>query len=502
MNYRSFLTIKSFLIVSLVVYIIYSVFICFVLPSGDDWGDVSMPLIDFTWSDLLPGYEPFHWRPLWVLYGYLMSFIPQYAPIPNHIIITVSHLINSFLIYKLLSLFGVNLNLAKIVSLFFLFSTASISSIASVDGFVVPVTTLDLLALIAYLRYKSWKKYFIWITLTAFSLLWVESGIVWFVIPPVLLYLRQIKNNHSLFDKSIILQMVKDILIGISFVLIYFFIRLNLSPDGSIGAESGRYSLHINPLKILQNFTLLTGISLVPIDTISLFSLPRRFDISIITILLSLPMMFVLINLTIIRMKNKYTLLNMLVLLISILICMSPRLIIDRSGEMHAYPSLPLFALFIGFIFNDINYKPKRLLYFAIICFSISTVWVNSHKLNEIYISGKNAVGYGQYFKNNTLGIPEKILLIKIMRTETNQTTYSVFRQSPSMSYAGLEYIIEYVYGYNNLNIRDRITTIAFPKDVSNDLINTTILESKELYECIWIFDNGDTKVIQQNLKQ
>lgn len=484
------------LLISIAIYIGMSVLIFFVMPSGDDWGDVSKPLMRFLPGDLLPGYEPVHWRPLWVLYGYLLSFIPKIFPYLNHIIITICHFFNALIVFRLLSKFRIPNGTSIYIALFFLLSSASIAAIASVDGFIVLVTTLNLISFLLYLEFSGWKKYFYWLSITLISIAWNESGMVWLVLVPCLAFILKSSQNEVTFSKKIAGYYFRDILVGISVAIIYFLIRLYLTPGNSVGSEEGRYVLHFNPIIIVKNILLLTGLSLFPIDSIAFFANPRNVLLGLYTVLLSIPFLVLLTKqLFKVIATNKKDLIHVLLLIVAIIINMSPRIIIEQSAEMHAYPSLPLFALLIALLFKRL--RKNKFIVLAIICYTVATICVNYHKLAKIYYTGKQAVGYGMYFKENTHGVPNNVLLLRIEKRVPDYSTYSVYQHEPRLSSAYIGGIMNFTYGYKDFNSREALTIMDLkcPSDLELDSLITRNLH---LYDCIWTFEtNGKMSVIQ-----
>lgn len=480
---------KSFpikiLIFVLPLYLIFSIATIFIQPSGDDWAILTKP----NWNlGIGPIYRPFE-----VLFSIVALKYPSTFPYLNHLVILLCHLLNTYLLYHLIRKFNVDEKTALISSMFFLFAPSVMGAVTSVDGTNQTISTFfSLLGFFGYYKHKGLLKYLGWLAFTMMAAMHKEIGITWFIGTPLLAYIIDYPNRKVFFTSSSFKSLLFNATIGLIFVGIYFVIRINTSISGMISTNDvyPKYTIGLGK-NLFVNLGLLLSSCATAIDTVAYFGYPKRYYLTILTVILSIPFAV----LTAIRVYDKTIKekqWNQIVLFIVFsIIVISPHLVMGRCGELHAYSLALPYSVLLAVIFN--NKKSTKITTVILIIFGISIIIVDSHKWYGTYKNGYYGLKIANEIKEQTRGIPKRVKVITIIYRDSH-IPYSSFYHDEKWAYNPYLMRLHYSQYFEKL---DHLPLNAHTLHLK-DKIDSVISDAAEKkYEFVWIIDKSNAKVIK-----
>lgn len=414
---RSFLPALFYISVFAVIYLL----IGWVRPMSDDWNYLTSPNPQFSLADLLP--EIAFWRPFDALFGGIMGMIPWLFPWLNRLLVVLAHVINAWLVKRIMEMLGFGRQWSRFALCFFLFSSATWAVTVSPDALNQAYSLLfGLLAVYVHLK----KGGYYYLLFSAISLLWKESGVSFFFIIPLLdVARRRVCLKAFLKNKEQITKAAKQVLLSLLVVFLYFAVRFLLRGDVQLGTTSGTYKLSFLSVSTLKNFLLLLGSAATGIDSIALLGTDRSVFLVGITAVLSL-LFWAGWLIAVISLFSQKKLLFPLVCGGLCVICLAlPLSILGHAGEMHAYPVLCGMAVFFGCCFDTAELSLKKVwagVLAIFLAFGISSV----HKLTAIYDYSANTARVEQEISTQYEIKSGKVLFVVI----DMQEGYSVFSQS------------------------------------------------------------------------
>lgn len=392
----------------------------FLLPAGDDWA-YSSPIFKFEWDLLMP--EKTFWRPIDRCWALFLGRVPTLFPLLNHVEIVFMHIISLFVLERIAVKLRLEKKIIWIVCVYAAISPSAMATLFSVDSLNQSTSlAFGLMGLLGYISSTKKRKYMVWIICSIISVLSKESGIVYFVLVPLfneIIYREQWKSKN----KEHINHFLLSVVVGIIFVLVYFAIRFALLGSLTLGEDEGRYQVSIFSMAPISNAILLFSICFSVVDTLSLFIKQSYSVWLLITILSSVYIFCFLVHRFCKKIKDKECYWEVMILIICILIITSPQIVIGRSGEMHAYPTLFMVSLFIGFLCNGIKWNKWSI--FPCILFVVVSFSVDVHKYISIYQYGKLGETTSMDFYKATDETPQRVLFISV--DEDDAKGYSVF---------------------------------------------------------------------------
>lgn len=314
--------------------------VCGIGPTFDDYTSLQS-----TWfiqiSD--PGYmfPDAYRRPFDFLLGCVVGWFPALFPVLNHVLIVLGHTLSAFLVFSICKRLKFSSTASNVATLFFFFSPATLGATLACDGFNQTYAQLwGLLALFLYLKgCRPWQ----WIICIMMAALSKENGLAWAVVPPIVAYAFQLVSRR---------QALRHIGYGLLIALTYFLVYGIIYFTGIADIEYSEEYAETTLLGHVKDFVQLMAYTWLPADYMSIVFPPtRNVALATITVLLSLPFLFLL--------TSKWKLLKtrqLLLLIVCFFILVSPHLVTVVS-IMHNYAALSMAALIIAFAVSHIDHK-------------------------------------------------------------------------------------------------------------------------------------------------
>ena len=417
--------------------------LCQLQPTFDDWTYYTIPQTEpLTLQSLLP--DGNYWRPFDVLFGHLLGLNYRLFPFLNHLFILLGHILNTLLVYKILKWFEVSKLSRNLSVVFFYVSSVTLGTVLNIDSLNQVYSLLwGLLALYSYISLSGYRKLILWLLCSLLSVFAKESGYVWFVCPPFIVWsIGKERFNYVL----------QHLLCGCLLFILYLVCRFLLTERFDL--ENNTY-LNFTVIQILRNLGVLLGMTLYPTDYASLIHPQHRHLIVIvITGLLPLPFLWLLLR--------SYKLQKPLVtLLISFFIAAFVNLMTIFS-MMHCYAVLPFIALMIALLCEQI--KNKRTLLLSGLLYLLTATFTLLHHGYASFLSGK--VGE-QMAKSIVSQCDRPVNKVMVIHLDKGETKYSSFWVIPFEAF-GWGYSVRQQTGYQ------------WPKTILNEEI-TDKLQLKSL---------------------
>lgn len=417
--------------------------LCQLQPTFDDWTYYTIPQTEpLTLQSLLP--DGNYWRPFDVLFGYLLGLNYRLFPFLNHLFILLGHILNTLLVYKILKWFEVSKLSRNLSVVFFYLSSGTLGTVLNIDSLNQVYSLLwGLLALYSYISLSGYRKLILWLLCSLLSVFAKESGYVWFVCPPFIVWsIGKERFNHVL----------RHLLCSCLLFILYLVCRFLLTERFNL--ENNTY-LNFTVIQILRNLGVLLGMTLYPTDYASLIHPQHRhLTVIVITGLLPLPFLWLLLR--------SYKLQKPLViLLISFFIAAFVNLMTIFS-MMHCYAVLPFIALMIALLCEQI--KNKRVLIVSALLYLLTATFTLLHHGYASFLSGK--VGE-QMAKSIVSQCDRPVNKVMVIHLDKGETKYSSFWVIPFEAF-GWGYSVRQQTGYQ------------WPKTILNEEI-TDKLQLKSL---------------------
>jgi hypothetical protein len=467
------------------LFILFASISATIMPATDDWHYFTSPNFKPELGQLLP--RTGYWRPLDVMFGWLLGLVPSFYPYLNHILVSLNHVLLIWIILRVSESLSIKRKAALIGAVCFAISPAVMATLLSVDSLNQSFSMLwGGWAIYTYLKLKGRKRVILYLLFSVLSVLSKESGIVWVLIAPFLSVLCILPQKENLAKIKRI--SIRTIITSLLFVIVYFSLRILITPaTESFGSDNpeNRLYLSIFSLSFIKNIVLLFGSGLTTLDTISLFLVPRNYTFIIISFLLGVPFLFLLIVNLFKKISDRNSVLKSIIFIILIIASASPHLVLTQTAEMHVYPTVFMIAIFIGWLMNDVKFSKVYLMCFVL--FVSGALFSTARKFESIYQYGRSGIDIALALKDKTTVNPEKVLIL----TYEGETVkgYSVFFQDQRWAYYGgaaSRFVYNYRYPEEKMNL-------SFKNEFEKDSI---IKADGSKYNCIWIIYRDSVDVI------
>ena len=453
-------------------FIIY--WLTLLLPTFDDWGYFTTPDYDFGDSfvgRLIPRFT--YWRPWDGIIGYILSLHPTFFPALNHIVVYLAHLGGTYLIYKIAKELKFKSFACNVTALYFFISPAMLGTILGIDSINQAYSSFwGLLATFIYLQRHHTYNIIIWLLCVTIGTLAKENAIVYFVIPQIIAYA---------FGRITLRQAIKDSVLAILFIALYFASRLLLTTDV---VEINDEYLENTFARKFKNICVFLGMTWLPLDFVSLVYPPlRNLWITVITLLLSLPFMIAVFA----NKKEHWINLRFAALVVCLLISVSPHLVTIFTA-MHPYAGLSMASLMIGYMTDKSEHiiLIKRLLPF----FILSCLFIDWHHWQKSYESGLIGKRMAEDIIKKTGKRIDRVFVIVI---EDDAPKYSSFCVIPRDAFG---------YGkaalaYNNYEWPRNIEHYYIDETEKNKIDSIANRAIAHKYENVWLVYKDNVEIIR-----
>lgn len=449
-------------------------------PTNDDWGYLTAPYLKGDWLHrMMP--NGVYWRPFDALFGTFLNQNIGMFPSLNHIANYFGHCGGGILVWLICNRLNYG-RLAKWISVsYFLFLPAMLGALLGCDSMNQTYSsTWGLLALYVFLFVEGRRKY-LWLLFALFATFSKENGLAWFVVPPLFAY------GLNRADKK---RAGKQAGYGILSVAVYFIFRILLTTSNSaistaLNDEGSAYAFSIKRKIVdvcsfvISTFTTIDPIAIVPAIT-------RNYVIAALSILASLPFLYILLRGTAVCAKDSRRFLT--VTCLCIVITVLPHLA-THFGPMHAYAGLGLTALLIGWIIQK-SCIAEKTIKIAFGVFLVAAMLVDAHH-------------YYWMLKSSRLFIPMSQNTIKVLGGSRPQKMFFVSRHTfKRYSAFVIPHEEEFMYGaalkfYNRYDwpLETGGVTIEHP---TKELLDKIVREKSGLYDAIIYMDGADATLLYQ----
>ena len=441
--------------------------LCQLQPTFDDWTYYTIPQTEpFTLQSLLP--DGNYWRPFDVLFGHLLGLNHRFFPFLNHLFILLGHILNTLLIYKILQWFRVSMLSRNLSVVFFYLSSGTLGTILNIDSLNQVYSLLwGLLALYSYISLSGYRKLILWLVCALLSIFAKESGYVWFLFPPFIVWsIGKERFNYVIRH-----------LFCACLVFVFYLVSRFMLTD-SFYLENNVY-MEFTLTRLLRNLALLLGMIFYPIDYASLIH-PQHRHLAVVVITGALPLPFLWLLLRSYRWQKP-----LIILLLSFFIGAFVNLMTVFS-VMHCYAVLPFVALMIALLCE--RFKNKKVLIVSALLYLLTASFTLLHHAYASFLSGK--VGE-QMAKSIVSQCDRPVNKVMVIHVDKGETKYSSFWVIPFESFG---------WGYSVL----QQTGYQWPKTILNEEITDrnqlkSLLPKAEKANCdgVWYVEDDQVKRIK-----
>ena len=441
--------------------------LCQLQPTFDDWTYYTIPQTEpFTLQSLLP--DGNYWRPFDVLFGHLLGLNHRFFPFLNHLFILLGHILNTLLIYKILQWFRVSMLSRNLSVVFFYLSSGTLGTILNIDSLNQVYSLLwGLLALYSYISLSGYRKLILWLVCALLSIFAKESGYVWFLFPPFIVWsIGKERFNYVIRH-----------LFCACLVFVFYLVSRFMLTD-SFYLENNVY-MEFTLTRLLRNLALLLGMIFYPIDYASLIH-PQHRHLAVVVITGALPLPFLWLLLRSYRWQKP-----LIILLLSFFIGAFVNLMTVFS-VMHCYAVLPFVALMIALLCE--RFKNKKVLIVSALLYLLTASFTLLHHAYASFLSGK--VGE-QMAKSIVSQCDRPVNKVMVIHVDKGETKYSSFWLIPFESFG---------WGYSVL----QQTGYQWPKTILNEEITDrnqlkSLLPKAEKANCdgVWYVEDDQVKRIK-----
>lgn len=441
--------------------------LCQLQPTFDDWTYYTVPQTEpLTLQNLLP--DGNYWRPFDVLFGHFLGFDYRLFPTLNHFFILLGHILNTLLVYKILQWFRVSTLSRNLSVVFFYLSSGTLGTVLNIDSLNQVYSLLwGLLALYSYISLSGYRKLILWLLCSLLSVFAKESGYIWFVCPPFIVW----SMGKERFNRAL-----KHLLCGCSLFVLYLVCRFLLTD--SFHFENNVY-MDFTLTRLLRNISLLLGMTFYPIDYASLIH-PQHRHLTVVVVTGFLPLPFIWLLLRSCRLQKP-----LVILLLSIFAGAFVNLMTVFT-LMHCYAVLPFVAVMIALLCERI--KNKRTLILSALLYLLTAAFTLFHHGYASWLSGKMGERMAKSIVSQCNRPVNKVMLIHLDKGETK---YSSFWVIPFEAF-GWGYSVRQQTGYQ------------WPKTILNEEITDkrqlkSLLPKAEKAGCdgVWYAEGDQVKRIK-----
>ncbi|MGP1416670.1 hypothetical protein [Prevotella fusca] len=379
--------------------------LCQLQPTFDDWTYYTVPQTEpLTLQNLLP--DGNYWRPFDVLFGHFLGLDYRFFPSLNHLFILLGHILNTLLVYKILQWFRVSTLSRNLSVVFFYLSSGTLGTVLNIDSLNQVYSLLwGLLALYSYISLSGYRKLILWLLCSLLSVFAKESGYIWFVCPPFIVW----SMGKERFNRAL-----KHLLCGCSLFVLYLVCRFLLTD--SFHFENNVY-MDFTIIQLLRNLGLLLGMTFYPIDYASLIH-PQHRHLTVVVVTGFLPLPFIWLLLRSCRLQKP-----LVILLLSIFAGAFVNLMTVFT-LMHCYAVLPFVAVMIALLCERI--KNKRALILSALLYLLTAAFTLFHHGYASWLSGKMGERMAKSIVSQCNRPVNKVMLIHLDKGETKYSSFWV----------------------------------------------------------------------------
>ncbi len=412
MNLTPFPINKKFLWVTTILMLTCVTYISVFTNGFTNWDDnifvTSNELIrSFTWSNILTWFtQPFvgQYQPLVLLSFALDYSINGYDPLIFHITNLLLHLVNTFLVFRLIDLLFKNTFIALLTSLLFGIHTLNVESVAWItERKNVLFTLFYLWSLLCYLKYldKNKFKYFLYTLILFVFALASKSAAVTL---PVVLVLIDYLHKRDQLRKLVIIEKLPFFALSL-FVGIFTIIAHH--QYGALGNATG-YPFYMRVLISAKALIFFFEKLLIPIHLSAYYPLPPNLKNIIPELIIGFVLVYALILVSILisfKKKNRFVFFGLVFFIINLSLFIIPAGVPVLTTDRYAY--IPFIGIFViisyGLYFLITRYPRLKLfgmliftvyvLLLGILTFKQSKIWHDSITLwnNVINTTGETS---------------------------------------------------------------------------------------------------------------
>lgn len=435
--------------------------LCQLQPTFDDWTYYTVPQTEpLTLQSLLP--DGNYWRPFDVLFGHLLGLNYRLFPFLNHLFILLGHILNTLLIYKILQWFRVSTLSRNLSVVFFYLSSGTLGTVLNIDSLNQVYSLLwGLLTLYSYISLSGYRKLILWLVCALLSVFAKESGYVWFLFPPFIVWsIGKERFNY----------VIRHLLCACLVFVFYLVSRFMLTD--SFHLENNVY-MEFTLIRLLRNLALLLGMTFYPIDYASLIH-PQHRHLAVVVITGALPLPFLWLLLRSYRWQKP-----LIILLLFFFIGAFVNLMTVFS-VMHCYAVLAFVALMIALLCERV--KNKKVLIVSALLYLLTASFTLLHHAYASFLSGK----VGEWMAKSIVSqCKQPVNKVMVIHLDKGETKYSSFWVIPFEAFG---------WGYSVL----QQTGYQWPKTIINEEITNrkqskTLLLKAEKAGCdgVWYAEDG-----------
>ena len=351
---------------------------------------------------------------------------------------------------------------------FFYLSSGTLGTVLNIDSLNQIYSLLwGLLALYSYISLSGYRKFILWLLCSLLSVFAKESGYIWFVCPPFIVW----SIGKERFSRAL-----RHLFCGCLLFVLYLVCRILLTD--SFHLEHNVY-MDFTLTRLLRNLALLLGMTFYPIDYASLIH-PQHRHLAVVVITGLLPLPFLWLLLRSYRLQKP-----LLILLLSFFVGAFVNLMTVFT-LMHCYAVLSFVTLMIALLCERI--KNKRVLIASALLYLLTATFTLLHHAYASFLSGK--VGE-QMAKNIVSQCDRPVNKVMLIHLDKGETKYSSFWVIPFEAFG---------WGYSVL----QQTGYQWPKTILNEEITDSnqlksLLPKAEKADCdgIWYADGEQVKRIK-----
>lgn len=379
--------------------------LCQLQPTFDDWTYYTVPqTVPLTLRSLLP--DGNYWRPFDVLFGHLLALDYRLFPTLNHLFILLGHILNTFLVYRILQWLKVSKLSCNLSVVFFYLSSGTLGTVLNIDSLNQIYSLLwGLLALYSYISLSGHRRLVLWLLCSLLSVFAKESGYIWFVCPPFIVWSTG-KERISRITRHLVCA-------GLLFV---FYLVCRFMLTDTFHLEDNVY-MDFTVTRLLRNLGLLLAMTLYPVDYASLIH-PAHRHLAVVAVTGLLPLPFLWLLLRSCRWQKPFA-----VLLFSFFAGAFVNLMTVFT-LMHCYAVLPFVAVMIALVCERI--KNRRILILSASLYLLTAAFTLFHHGYASWLSGKTGERMAKSIVSQCDRPVNKVMLIHLDKGETKYSSFWV----------------------------------------------------------------------------
>ena len=445
-----------------------------ILPTFDDWTTLSSPNRD---ADFIQYFLPYGmtWRPGDALLGYINGINPIFFPSLNHILIFLTHIGSTILVYLITNTLKFKNIAIHIATVFFYISPCVLGNLLSCDA-----TNQSFAHFFGFLSVYLYLKniryiYLIWPICIYLSAAFKDNGIAWAIIPPIINYaFYPIKKKKFL----------NNLIFGFGIAIVYAITRLCIPHHIFVNASYADDIVSI--FSHIKGIVTWIGYTWFSVDYISIVHQPSRNIFLVgITFCLSFPFIaYLWMNKDILKNKTIWF------LVIAFTLVVSPNLLISMT-IMNAYGSLGIAAIILAYLIQMTKISQQKIM-LLFVMYMLSVIIVDVH----------------HWYNAWQTSLPEKRISQEIIRKTGHpiDKAYCILIRDDYPKYSSFCVPKDETIGWGRSIWHE--TGYRWPKLVNDTTIERNTYSQKEIqaiaykvlqegYEVVWIVNKEHVEVIK-----